>query len=294
MSHSHHDKLNEIENPTSVRTLARAPFRVLITITAFAIAFVWLVRHREVSLLERAMRVGFLYSDGDIPVHPEWISDRDVMFIRFRSDVNRFEFTRMNADTGRQAPMPKLNRKFTKYLKCHGLVSVDRDAGALRALPLTFSLSPTRTRLLVSARSSSRVTEPYDQGFDIDLEANSTRQWVRPTADLACPTSAPSSGDVREVSVSPAGKHLAWLIVDFRMSPLSTLAQLVRTRTSTTARYTIWVSNLDGSEAKMLAEEWHQNASRDEIGIESISWLRSGKDLSFVYAGGLYTLPVER
>src|ERR1700722_19485479 len=125
--------------------------RLIIVSVAFGLLAValWTLHHNTLSLLQRAKLAGQLHSDGEIPVYPEWISDHEAIFLRYTRDAHRFEFTRLDADIGKQAPMPELNTAFAKYLNPRGIVSEDRDAGAYYSVPLRLSLSPSRRRILI-------------------------------------------------------------------------------------------------------------------------------------------------
>ena len=57
----------------------------------------------------------------------------------------------------------------------------------------------------------------------------------------------------------------------------------------------IWISNLDGSHLKLIGEmpiekSDLQNASSE---IQNLQWLPSGKKVSYIYHGALYTVPVD-
>jgi hypothetical protein len=88
-------------------------------IAAFLVAAVWLVRSRNDNLIELSRHVGRLQGQTvSGTISPQWISNHEAIFLSYHADGDRFEFTRLDADTGSQIPIPELNQLYVKELRC--------------------------------------------------------------------------------------------------------------------------------------------------------------------------------
>ena len=92
--------------------------------------------------------------------------------------------------------------------------------------------------------------------------------------------------------VSPQGDRLAWLVESDYTPPGSVWLRRVWVFLGQRKRPLVglWISRVDGSH---MQEIGHLNYKPGEEIPQDIRWTPDGKRLSFLYKGGLYTVPVD-
>lgn len=122
----------------------------LLLISAMAVvAACWNIRMRDKSLIRNAHRIGKL--EGQTVLYtpsPEWISDHEAVFLSYHLEGDRFEFNRVNIDTGVSSPIDGLNERYVR-----GLVSNTYNPRSVPHpvhVPPNVALSPAHDLLLIS------------------------------------------------------------------------------------------------------------------------------------------------
>ena len=132
----------------SSKTRAAALVCALISIpTAFV---VWFNRQEDISLVHRGHRIGRLNgAAGFLEADAQWLSEREAIYLAYQADGDRFEFTKVRADTGEQSPVVNLNLNYARELKA---ITSNVRAGAVWIKlhePPRFAVSPSGDSLFI-------------------------------------------------------------------------------------------------------------------------------------------------
>jgi hypothetical protein len=159
------------KRPTSLIVSA-----VVIVVTVIV---TWMVgRANDKSLMRKARLVAHLQGWQRYSVtEPQWITDHEALYLAYREDGDRFEFTHLNTDTSAQMPMATLNNEFEGPLKSFTF-SPKPDVESFHYSP-EIVISPLRNRLLI-ARSGmgSLLAQKFPVEFYVtDLDAKQVVHW---------------------------------------------------------------------------------------------------------------------
>jgi hypothetical protein len=152
-------------------------------LTSFAVAGIiagaLTVRGNNKSLTHRGHRIGKL--DGQTIQYtptPEWISDHEAIYLSYHAEGDRFEFSRLDTDTGVSTPVAELNNRYAQEL-----VSNSIPVRFLRYPmhePPAIAISPALNRLLISpCKSKTFATASWPLGYHVtDLVGSSDIAWT--------------------------------------------------------------------------------------------------------------------
>jgi hypothetical protein len=87
----------------------------------------------------------------------------------------------------------------------------------------------------------------------------------------------PVSSDVSDVKLSPQGDRLAWILEQER---------------SGKRLYTVYIADADGAHARPVGSAEGITSRTGYTWPRELQWLPDGKQVSFIYKNGVYTLPV--
>jgi hypothetical protein len=116
----------------------------------------------------------------------------------------------------------------------------------------------------------------------------------------------PEESQLEEVIADDSGQRLAWIFLCIRQPAYSEWFRRLRPGYSvpTQCRAELWVSRKDGTELHLVGYVVVDELSMSRKGVTlrltveneppvNLRWLPDGKRISFVYKGGIYTVPVD-
>lgn len=268
------------------------------------------------SIAPTTFPVGFLFFSPD-NTHVLWFGKENVLYMARLdgSDLQRYPAKVKHADiyntwilwledSRRWAEVTYYRDDDGGTVYLHD-IDVPNSAEALRFTPLApgqsaifwfFGNSPPGSLHLFGKPFDPDVVTTTEEVDEMDLTV-SAQPLHRYRVMFPMPV------EVKDIGMSPDGKHIAWTVCATQQPP-ALLKWLLPHRFEPQTTWAIWVSHMDGSEMREIGDvKTEENTSAASTGtsvkayerdeISGLGWTPDGKHLSFLYANSLWTVPAE-